>query len=68
VSCSSDGFQVTSSAYSVGSLVLGDSPTFVVLHHLDELRVAQAIRARPEARLVLVQNGSRVTLEDVTGE
>jgi hypothetical protein len=44
--------------------VLEDYPAFIVLHHLDELKVAQAIRAQPEARLVVVQNGQRVTLEE----
>ena len=43
--------------------VLEDYPAFIVVHYLDELKVARAIRARPEARLVVVQNGSRVTLD-----
>jgi hypothetical protein len=38
-------------------------PAFIVIYHLDELKVARAIRARPEARLMVVQNGSKVTLE-----
>ena len=45
--------------------VLEDYPAFVVVHHFDELKVARAIRARPEARLVVPQNGSRVSLEDL---
>ena len=44
--------------------VLEDYPAFMVLHHLDELKVAQAIRARPEARLVMVQKGLTVTLDE----
>jgi hypothetical protein len=43
--------------------VLEDYPALVVLYHLDQLEVGQAMRARPEARLVLVQNGSRVSLK-----
>lgn len=46
--------------------VLEDYPAFVVVHHLDELKVAQAMRARPEARLVVVQKGSTVVLEEET--
>lgn len=41
------------------------APAFVVLHHVDELRVAQGIRARPEAGLVVVQNGPMVTLKEL---
>ena len=44
-----------------------DFPAFVVLHHLDELKVARAIRARPDARLVVVQNDGRVNLEEALG-
>jgi hypothetical protein len=47
----------------ISQKVLEDCPAFVVLHHLDELKVARAIRARPDARLVVVQNGLNVTLE-----
>jgi hypothetical protein len=43
--------------------VLENYPAFVVVHHLEELKVAQAIRAKPEARLVVVQNGSRETVQ-----
>jgi hypothetical protein len=39
--------------------VLEHYPAFIVLHHLEELKVAQVIRARPEARMVVVQNGER---------
>lgn len=44
--------------------VLEDYPAFVVLYHLDQLKVAQAMQARPEARLVLRQSGPRVNLEE----
>jgi CheY-like chemotaxis protein len=44
--------------------VLESYPAFVLLYHLDELKVARTILAQPEARLVLVQNGTRVTLEE----
>ena len=44
--------------------VLEGYPAFVVRYHLDELKVAQAMRGKPEARLVVVQNGPRVTLEE----
>jgi hypothetical protein len=33
----------------------------VLLYHLDELKVARAMRAQPEARLVVVQNDSKVS-------
>jgi hypothetical protein len=46
--------------------VLERNPAFIVVHHLDQLKVAQATRARPAARLVVAQNGSRVTLEEVS--
>ena len=49
----------------ISQKVLEDFPAFIVIHHLEELRVAQAIRARPEARLVVAQNGSMVTLEEI---
>lgn len=45
--------------------VLESYPAFVVVHHLDLLKVAAAIRTHPEARFVVVQNGQRVTLEEV---
>ncbi len=44
--------------------VLEAYPAFAVLYHLDTLKVAAAIRARPDARYVVVQNGARVTLEE----
>lgn len=44
--------------------VLDAYPAFVVLYHLDTLKVADAIRERLDARYVVVQNGSKVTLEE----
>jgi hypothetical protein len=41
--------------------VLEDCPAFVVVYHLDQLKVAQAMRRHPDARLVVVQSGSNVT-------
>jgi hypothetical protein len=41
--------------------VLESYPAFVLLYHLDELKVARAMRAQPEARLVVVQNDSKVS-------
>jgi hypothetical protein len=45
--------------------VLETYPGWALIHHLDELRVAAAMRARPEARLVVRQKGDTVVLEDV---
>jgi hypothetical protein len=45
--------------------VLEDYPAFIVVHHLDELKVARAIRTRPDARLVVVQDGSTVRLREM---
>jgi hypothetical protein len=47
--------------------VLEGYPPFALVELLDRLKVAAAIRARPEARYVIVQNGSIVTLEEVFG-
>jgi hypothetical protein len=44
--------------------VLEEYPAFALLEILDQLNVARAIRARPDARLVVVQRGSRVTVEE----
>ena len=38
-------------------------PAFAVLYHLDQLRVAQAIRSGRPDRLVVMQNGLKVSLE-----
>jgi hypothetical protein len=46
--------------------VLDDYPAFVVLHHLDELKVAQAIRHNPRCGWLVVQNGTKVTLEEAS--
>jgi len=52
----------------ISQQVLEHYPAFAVLYHLDLLRVAQVIKARPAAHLVVVQNGTRVTLEEAIGE
>jgi hypothetical protein len=46
--------------------VLTDLRAFAVLEHLHRLEVAAAIRSRPGARYVVVQNGPQVTLEEAT--
>jgi hypothetical protein len=51
----------------IARYVLEHCPAFAILQHLDRLKVAAAIRAQPAARLVLVQNGQRVTLEEGIG-
>jgi hypothetical protein len=38
------------------------------LHHLDNLKVATAIRSNPGARLVVSQKGTAVVLEEVPEE
>jgi hypothetical protein len=43
--------------------VLDGFPAFAVLYHLDVLKVAAAIRARPDVRYVLVLKDGCVTLE-----
>jgi hypothetical protein len=48
----------------ISRYVLEHYPDFAVIHFLDELRVAQQIRRRPGERLVVVQSGDRVTLEE----
>lgn len=47
--------------------VLEGFPAFALLYHLDRLKVSAAIRARPDARYVVVQNSTRVTLEEALG-
>ena len=44
--------------------VLEGYPAFAVLYHLDQLKVAQAMRANPEARLLVLQKGTAVVLEE----
>jgi len=48
----------------ISQKVLEDYPAFAVLEHLDRVNVAAAMRARPDARYVVVQNGLRVILEE----
>jgi hypothetical protein len=52
----------------ISQRVLEDYPAFALLEHLHLLRVADHIRKRPRARLVVVQNGQQVTLEEAPGE
>jgi hypothetical protein len=47
--------------------VLEDYPPFAVAELLDRLNAAAAIRARPEVRYVLVQDGAWVSLEEGLG-
>jgi hypothetical protein len=49
----------------IAQKVLEDYPAFALLHHLDHLKVAAAIRADPAAYLVVLQRGSRVVLEEL---
>jgi hypothetical protein len=48
--------------------VLDDFPPWALLYHLDQLKVATAIGANPGARLVVVQKGTEVVIEEVPGE
>jgi hypothetical protein len=48
--------------------VLESYPPFAVLEHLDRLNVVAAIRKRPDARFVVVENGTNVTLEEALPE
>src|SRR5687768_18291429 len=45
--------------------VLEHNPAFVILYHLDRLKVASAIRGQPGARLVVVQEGTAVALKEI---
>ena len=47
--------------------VLEHNPAFVILYHLDQLKVARAIRNQPGARLVVVQEGTGITLKEIPG-
>jgi hypothetical protein len=49
----------------ISQSVLEDYPAVAILELLDRLNVAAAIRVCPDCRLVVVQQGSRVTLEEV---
>ena len=44
--------------------VLESYPAFVLRYHLDELNLARAMRARPESRLVVMEKGSTVVLDE----
>ena len=41
----------------ISSQVLDTYPAFVVLYHLDQSKVAQAVRAQPNARFAVIQEG-----------
>lgn len=45
--------------------MLEHNPAFVILYHLDRLNVARAIRANPEARLVVTEDGTTITLKEI---
>jgi hypothetical protein len=55
-------------AVRISQKVLEDYPPFAVAELLDRLNVAAAMRARPDARYIVTQNGARVTLEEASGE
>jgi hypothetical protein len=42
--------------------VLEAYPAFAVVYHLDQLRVAAMMKALPEARLVVAQDGDAITV------
>lgn len=56
-----------SPAGRISQKVLEDYPPVAVVELLDRLNVAAAIRARPDTRYVVVQNGLTVTLEEAPG-
>ena len=45
--------------------VLEHNPAFVILYHLDRLNVARAMRTNPAARLVVAQEGTAITLNEI---
>lgn len=49
----------------VHGYVLEHNPAFVVVHHLDRLKVARALKAEPTRRLVVVQKGEETVLAEV---
>lgn len=49
----------------IARYVLEHHPAFVILYHLDQLKAARAIRDQPGARLVVVQEGTTITLKEV---
>lgn len=48
----------------ISRTVLENYPAFVLLYHLDEMKVARTMRAEPEARIVVAQQGSTVVLDE----
>jgi hypothetical protein len=50
-----------SATLRISRQVLESYPAFVIAYHLDQLKVAQAMQAHPGGRLVVVQNGAKVT-------
>lgn len=55
---------VPSPTLRISRQVLESYPAFAVLYHLDQLKVAQAMRADPEARLLMLQKGTAGVLEE----
>jgi hypothetical protein len=49
----------------ISQQVLTDFPAFAILENLHRLELAAAIRRRPDAQYVVVQNGLTVTLEEI---
>jgi hypothetical protein len=54
-----------SSTLRIARRVLEHNPAFVILYHLDRLRVAQAIRANPDTRLVVTEEGTTIALKEI---
>jgi hypothetical protein len=50
----------------IARAVLEHNPALVILYHLDRLNVARAIRANPEARRVVTQEGTKVLLKQIS--
>jgi hypothetical protein len=48
--------------------VLEAYPAFALLYYLDHLGLARAIRANPGARLIVLEKGTAVVLEEVLEE
>jgi hypothetical protein len=49
----------------IARYVLEKYPAFIVVHHLELLKVARAIRARPEGRLIVGMDGGRIALKEL---
>jgi hypothetical protein len=45
--------------------VLEKYPAFLVVQHLETLKVAQGLRGQPDAMLIVTQSGSRITLKEL---